>query len=97
MKETIRLSLAAAVLFTMGVTTIIMIWPEPFIRIFNADQELIHMGKGMLRIYVAGMFVRHTDSFDLHAAGIAAMGSHGGSFSGAGGRSDNYGNKCRLF
>lgn len=61
-KETIRLSLTAALLFTMGVTTIVMIWPELFIRIFNADQELIHMGKGMLRIYVAGMFVLGANS-----------------------------------
>lgn len=61
-KETIRLSLMAALLFTMGVTTIVMIWPELFIRIFNADQELIHMGKGMLRIYVAGMFVLGANS-----------------------------------
>ena len=61
-KETIRLSLMAALLFTMGVTTIVMIWPEPFIRAFNTNQELIDMGKKMLRIYVAGMFVLGANS-----------------------------------
>lgn len=46
----------------MGATTIVMIWPELFIRIFNTDQELVEMGKGMMRIYVAGMFVLGANS-----------------------------------
>lgn len=61
-KETIRLSITVALLFTMGATTIVMIWPELFIRIFNTDQELVEMGKGMMRIYVAGMFVLGANS-----------------------------------
>lgn len=60
--ETIRLSLISTLLFTMGATTVVMIWPEIFIRIFNTSQELIDLGKGMLRIYVAGIFVLGANS-----------------------------------
>lgn len=61
-KETIRLSLAATLAFTMGVTGLVMIWPEAFIWIFNTDPELMEMGKRMLRVYVAGMFVMGANS-----------------------------------
>lgn len=62
MKETIRLSITAALIFTMGMTTAVMLWPEMFIRVFNTDQELVDLGKRMLRVYVAGMFVLGANS-----------------------------------
>ncbi len=61
-KETIGLSLAVTLIFTMTVTGVVMIWPELFIRVFNTDRELIGLGKRMLRVYVAGMFVLGANS-----------------------------------
>ena len=56
-KETIRLAALVTVSFTMIMTTLIMLFPQLFIRIFNADQGLLDVGVPMLRIYVGGLFI----------------------------------------
>ena len=61
-KEAIHLALISTLIFTMIGTTVVMICPESFIRIFNSSQELIQLGSGMLRVYVVGMFVLGANS-----------------------------------
>ena len=56
-RETIRLASAVTLGFTMLATTVVMLFPEVFIRIFNDDPGLVSLGGRMLRIYVGGLFV----------------------------------------
>lgn len=56
-RETIRLAAIVTVTFTMVMTTIIMLFPQFFIRIFNGDSSLLAVGVPMLRIYVGGLFI----------------------------------------
>ena len=53
----VRLAVTAALAFTLVATGVVMLWPDLFIRLFNSDPQLISMGRGMLRVYVAGLFI----------------------------------------
>ena len=61
-RQTIRLATVSTLVFTIAATSAVMLFPELFIRIFNSDPELIAVGKNMLRIYVAGLFIMGVNS-----------------------------------
>lgn len=56
-RQTIRLAMLSALTFTVTATTLVMLFPAFFIRIFNSDTELIAVGRDMLRVYVGGLFI----------------------------------------
>lgn len=56
-KKTIHLAAKVTVSFTFAATTLVMLFPGLFIRIFNGDQALLETGVPMLRIYVGGLFI----------------------------------------
>ena len=56
-RQTVKIAILSTVLFTMTATALVELFPSFFIRIFNSDPELIDVGRGMLRVYVGGLFV----------------------------------------
>ncbi|MDD3411860.1 MAG: MATE family efflux transporter [Eubacteriales bacterium] len=56
-RETIRLALKAATWMGVAMGCAVAAFPEPFIRLFNADPVLCGVGAPMLRLYMAGMFL----------------------------------------
>ncbi len=56
-RETIKLTALVNLLFTMCATSLVMLIPSFFTRIFNPDPELVKLGERMLRIYAGAFFV----------------------------------------
>lgn len=52
--------------FTVCATSLVMLIPGFFIRIFNADPELVELGQRMLRIYAGAFFVIGLNSTFQH-------------------------------
>lgn len=56
-REAIKLTALGNLIFTVCATSLIMLVPGFFIRIFNPDPDLVSLGQSMLRIYAGGFFV----------------------------------------
>lgn len=65
-RETIKLAAFINLLFTVCATSLVMLIPGFFIRIFNADPELVELGQRMLRIYAGAFFVIGLNSTFQH-------------------------------
>ena len=61
-RATIKLALTANSIFTVIVTTVVVLFPQIFIRIFNSDADLVELGSSMLRIYIFGVFTTGANS-----------------------------------
>lgn len=56
-KEGILFTTVVNVLYTVAVWIVVMLIPEPFIRLFNSDPGLLEAGKQALKIYFFGYFM----------------------------------------
>lgn len=55
-RQTLRYALIACTTFSFCGTTLMLLFPGFFIRLFNTDPELVALGTRMLRVYIAGCF-----------------------------------------
>lgn len=53
-RGTYRLLLTSNLIFTLALWTLVMLFPQLFVKMFTPDEELIAFGKWALRIYMAG-------------------------------------------
>ena len=56
MRETLRYAMRVCLAFSLCTTTLMMLFPSFFIRLFNSDPELVELGSKMLRVYICGCF-----------------------------------------
>ena len=56
MRETLKLAMWVCLAFSLCSTTLMMLFPGFFIRLFNSEPELVTLGSRMLRVYIAGCF-----------------------------------------
>ena len=56
MRETLKLAMRVCLAFSLCTTTLMMLFPSFFIRLFNSEPELVTLGSRMLRVYIAGCF-----------------------------------------
>ncbi len=61
-REAIRLSILWTTAFTVLATTLILLFPETVVRVFNRGPALVEAGAPMLRIYVGGLFILGANS-----------------------------------
>ena len=61
-RQTIHIALVCNLTFTIIATAIIMAVPGFFICIFNPDNQLLAVGRPMLLVYAAGLFVHGANS-----------------------------------
>ncbi len=55
-RKTLRYAIIACTAFSLWGTTLMLLFPSFFIRLFNTDPELVSLGAGMLRVYISGCF-----------------------------------------
>ena len=55
-KKTMRYATIACTAVSLCGTTLMLLFPTFFIRLFNGDPELVEMGAKMLRVYISGCF-----------------------------------------
>lgn len=55
-RQTLQLATVACTLFSLCGTTLMMLFPAFFIRLFNRDPQLVELGARMLRVYISGCF-----------------------------------------
>jgi Na+-driven multidrug efflux pump len=55
-RRTLHHAVVAATIYSFAVTTLMIVFPAFFIRLFNPDPELVALGSKMLRIYIFGTF-----------------------------------------
>ena len=65
-RETIKLTALVNLLFTVCATSLVMLIPGFFIRVFNSNPELVELGERMLRIYAGAFFVIGLNSTFQH-------------------------------
>lgn len=56
MKKTLRYAIIACTAFSLCGTTLMLLFPAFFIRLFNSDPALVSLGARMLRVYIFGCF-----------------------------------------
>ena len=56
MREDAQVRHAVCLAFSLCTTTLMMLFPSFFIRLFNSDPELVELGSKMLRVYICGCF-----------------------------------------
>ncbi|MCI8888364.1 MAG: MATE family efflux transporter [Hungatella sp.] len=55
-KKTLRYAIIACTAFSLCGTTLMLLFPAFFIRLFNSDPALVSLGARMLRVYIFGCF-----------------------------------------
>ena len=55
-KKTLRYAIIACTAFSLCGTTLMLLFPALFIRLFNSDLALVSLGARMLRVYIFGCF-----------------------------------------
>lgn len=55
-KQTLGYAIVACTAFSLCGTTLMVLFPSFFIRLFNRDPELVNLGSRMLRVYISGCF-----------------------------------------
>ncbi len=55
-RQTLRYATIACTSFSLCGTTLMLLFPSFFIRLFNSDPELVSLGSRMLRVYIFGCF-----------------------------------------
>lgn len=55
-RETLKYATVACTLFSLWGTTLMVLFPAFFIRLFNRDAQLVELGRRMLSVYISGCF-----------------------------------------
>lgn len=56
-KDSVRFMTVVCIVFTFAMWLVLLLFPEPFIRLFNDDPELLRLGVPAMHIYFFGIFM----------------------------------------